>query len=136
MLKKILIVPIATLALALPLMSMGVQRLAPAVRQKATLKKELNLTPEQKSQWKAIVQSNRTQRQTIGQDARQKAQSLHSLRARNNPNPTDVGNAVLALKQARSQAREMRQQTVEKLKGTLTPDQLKTFEEIQAKRKG
>ena len=152
MFRKSFIIAILALAIGVPLMAQGTrlagQRIRPVIRQgmlqrmqgkglkPGRFKQALNLTPDQISGMKAIVESNKAQRQALGQDARQKAQTLRDLTAQSNPNPTDVGNAVLALKQVRSQAQQMREQTLEKFKALLTPDQVKTLEDLQAKRKG
>jgi len=134
MFRKSFVIPLIILAIAAPLTAQGIQKAQKL--QKRNLKKELSLTPDQVRELKTIAQSNKAQRQAIGQERRQKAQSLRTLTAQSNPNPTDVGNAVLALKQVRSEAQTMRQQALEKFKSDLTPDQVKTLEQLQARRKG
>ena len=141
MLKRILI-PTLVIAVAVPLMAQGrvkqriQQRLQanPAIRLKAA-RKALNLTPDQVNNLKSIRQANRTQRQNTAQDTRQKREALKNLMAQSNPNPTELGNAVLALKQARGQAQQLRQQALNNFKNSLTADQQKTLEELQARRK-
>jgi len=141
MLKRILI-PTLVIAVAVPLMAQGrvkqriQQRIQanPAIRLKAA-RKALNLTPDQVNNLKSIRQANQTQRQNIAQDARQKREALKNLMAQSNPNPTELGNAVLALKQTRGQAQQLREQALNNFKNSLTADQQKTLEELQARRK-
>ena len=133
MLKRLLI-PIVILAVAVPLMAQGaLQQKAQtkAVMQLRILKKALDLTPDQVNSLKALVQSNKAQRQAIAQDARQKAQTLRSLMAQSNPNPTDLGNAALALREARKRGQALREQTLNSFKSYLTPDQIKILEGLR-----
>ena len=127
---KRLVIPALILAIAVPAFAQRPrqQRLKqrPAVRANA-IRKGMNLTEEQKQTLRALREGNRTQRQTLMQDTRQKAQALRDLLSQANPNPTDVGNAALALKQARARARELRQQTMKNFRNNLTPEQLKQF---------
>jgi len=138
--KRILI-PALVIGVAVPLMAQGLkprqqQRLQnrPAIRLKAA-RKALNLTPDQINNLKSIRQGNKSQRQSIRQDARQKREALRSLMAQGNPNPTDVGNATLALKQVRERAQQLRQQSLSSFKGSLTPEQQRTLEGLQSRRK-
>ena len=137
MLKRFLI-PTFILGLAIPLFPQKPQKLdkfrqRPAVRLGA-MKRALNLTPDQLNTFKATVQGNKAQRQAINQDVRQKAEALRGLMAQPNPNPTEVGDAVLALKQARARGQELREQTLNSFKNSLTPDQLKRLDELKSSR--
>ena len=137
MFKRFLI-PTLILALAVPLFAQKPRRLArlqrrPAIRL-GVMKRALDLTPDQISNLKASVQANRSQRQAIMQDFRQKAEVLRGLTSQANPNPTEVGNAVLALKQARARGQALREQTLNNFKNSLTPDQLKRLEDLKSSR--
>src|SRR5689334_20666269 len=61
------------------------------------LKTALNLTDAQVSAIQAIIQNGRTQAQTIMTDMSQKRQTLNTLLDASSPNPTDIGNAALAV---------------------------------------
>src|SRR5690349_15096408 len=61
------------------------------------LKAALNLTDAQVSAIEAINQNARTQAQTIMTDMSQKRQTLNTLLDAASPNPTDIGNAALAV---------------------------------------
>jgi Spy/CpxP family protein refolding chaperone len=135
--KKTFIITVLSLFLCMPLMAESIgapgQKL-PTMRLKA-LRRQLNLTPDQIGNLKSTIQSQKAQRQALAKDRRQKVEALHSLLTQNNPNPTDVGNATLALRKARAQSNAIREQAIQSFKSTLTPDQLKTYESLQLKRK-
>jgi Spy/CpxP family protein refolding chaperone len=95
------------------------------------LRKSLNLTPDQMQAFRGLVQGNQAQRQAIRQDVRQKAQAVRDLMSQGNPNATDLGNAILALKQTRNRGQELKDQTMNTFKNSLTADQLKTLESLQ-----
>ena len=141
MLKRTLI-PLFILALAIPLVAQ--RQLKPRFQdgfrgrpglQFGRLEKALDLTPAQIEQLKTIQQANKPQRQAIMQEMRQKRQALRSLMTQNNPDPTQIGNAALSLKETQKRAQQLRQQSLESLKQVLTADQLKKLEDLQAMRK-
>src|SRR5947208_1997008 len=111
---KRLILPILILAVAIPVMA---QRPGERIRQKR-VQRAIQLTPDQRSTLKSMVEANKAQRQAIMQEVLQKAQVLRALRSQQNPNPTELGNAMLALKDVRERAQQLRQQTMNNFKNT------------------
>ena len=73
---------------------------------------------------RALQETRRSETQSLQQEMRQKRQALRQLLQETNPNPSDVGNATLALKESRTRMREINQRFVASLKGLLTPQQL------------
>ncbi len=100
MMFKRLMIPAMILAAVIPLMAQRPGRALRAPR----------LTPEQRQELKALVQANKPNRQAIRQEIQQKVQALRNLRAQANPNPTELGNAMLALRAARGRVQQLRQQ--------------------------
>ena len=143
MLKRLLI-PTLILAVAVPVIA---QRQRPVkqriqqrlqmrgVRQAAKGLRGLELTEDQRNQLKALRESNKAQREAITQDVRQKRQALQSLKAQDKPDATQLGNAMLALKEAQGRGRQLRQQTLDNWKRSLTADQQRRLEEFQSRRK-
>ena len=86
------------------------QRPAKQAMQLGRLGNALDLTPAQIDQLKQIREANKSQREAITQELRQKRQALRELMAQNNPDPAQVGNAMLGLKQAQKRGQELRQQ--------------------------
>ena len=146
MFRKLLI-PALILAVAVPVIAQNRpirQHVQKTVRQalkqrRQRTAKQLGLTQDQRSALKALRQSNLSQRQALRQEVQQKAAALRALRQSSNPNPTDLGNAMLALQQSRQRAQQMREQMMQNFKNSLTADQLRIFEErqaLRAKRRG
>ncbi len=132
---KRLIIPAMILATAIPLMA---QRPGRAVRPRSQQSQAVRvprLTPEEREALKALVEANKPNRQAIRQEIRHKVQAVKNLRSQANPNPTELGNAMLALREARGRAQQMRQDTMERFKNSLTPEQQKRIEDFQARRK-
>jgi Spy/CpxP family protein refolding chaperone len=88
------------------------------------LQQKLNLTDVQMNAVRALQETRRSETQSLQQEMRQKRQTLRQLLQETNPNPSDVGNATLALKESRTRTREINQRFVASLKGLLTPQQL------------
>jgi len=134
---KRLIIPALLLTIAVPVLAQRPrpQRLKqrPAVRA-GEFRKGLNLTQDQRQAMKALREGNRAQRQALEQETRQKAQALRELMSQTDPNPAEVGNAVLALKQARTRSRELREQTMSNFRNSLTPDQQKSLDQFRSRR--
>ena len=142
MLKKFLIPTlIIAAAVAVPVFAQRPlrQRLQrPAARQSMQLGKlrnALNLTPAQIDQLKQIREANQSQRQAITQEMQQKRHALRELMAQSSPDPAQVGNAMLGLKDAQKRSQQLRQQAMESFKRSLTPDQLQKLEELQSRAK-
>ena len=88
------------------------------------LKERLNLTDAQVNGIQALKENRRKEIQSLRQETQPKRQALRQLLNQPNPNPTDVGNATIALKQNRERARDINQGFISGVKGLLTPDQL------------
>ena len=87
------------------------------------LQERLNLTPAQVNGIQALQENRRKEMQSLNEEMRQKRQYLRSLMQQTNPNPTDVGNAALAVKETRERARAINERFLSGVKGLLTPEQ-------------
>ena len=87
------------------------------------LQERLNLNENQMNGLRALEDNRRKEMQALRQDLQPKRQALRQLLRQPNPNPNDVGNATLALKQEREKRRDINQRFMSGLKGLLTPDQ-------------
>lgn len=88
------------------------------------LQKRLNLSPTQVDGIRALQETRQKEMAGLRQDLRQKRQALRQSLRQSNPNPNEVGNATLALKDARQQTREINQRFMAGAKALLTPEQL------------
>jgi Spy/CpxP family protein refolding chaperone len=88
------------------------------------LQQRLNLTDVQLNGIRALQENRRKEMESLRQDIQDKRQALRQLVQQPNPNPVDVGNATLALKDIRERTREINQRFLSGVKGLLTPDQL------------
>jgi len=88
------------------------------------LQQRLNLTDSQMNGIRALAENRRKEMELLRQDLQQKRQALRRSIEQPNPNPSDVGNATLALKETRERARDIHQRFMSGVKALLTPDQL------------
>jgi Spy/CpxP family protein refolding chaperone len=88
------------------------------------LQQKLNLNETQLNGIRALQETRQKEAQPLQQETQQKRQALKQLLHQSNPNPTDVGNATLALKQERERMRDINQRFLSGVKGLLTPDQI------------
>jgi len=88
------------------------------------LQQQLNLTETQKDGIRALRETRQKEVGSLRQELQQKRQALRELMQQSNPNPNDVGNATLALRETRQRMREINQRYASGMKGLLTPDQL------------
>jgi len=88
------------------------------------LQQRLNLTDAQMNGIRALAQTRRQEIQSLRPEMQQKRQTLRQSLQQSNPNPTDVGNATIALKDSRERVREINQRFLSGVKALLTPDQL------------
>jgi Spy/CpxP family protein refolding chaperone len=88
------------------------------------LQQTLNLTDAQMNGLRALQENRRRETESLQQEMRQKRQALRQLMQEANPNPNEVGNATLALRETRQRIREVNQRFLSGTKGLLTPDQL------------
>ena len=129
MLRKIVIVSGLAIALAVPALAQGPQR--GRDRNIDRIQRALNLTPDQVNSLQALIQSQRPAMESIAKDVRDKAQALRELQRQPNPNPTDAGNAMLALRAARERIRAERQRFEESLRNLLTTDQREKLDRMK-----
>jgi Spy/CpxP family protein refolding chaperone len=88
------------------------------------LQQRLNLTDAQVNGLTALQENRRKETEALQQEVQQKRQALRQTLQQSNPNPNDVGNATLALKQTRERNRDINQRFLSGFKSLLTPDQL------------
>ena len=88
------------------------------------LQQRLNLTDPQMNGIRALRENQRTEMESLRQEVQQKRKALRELVQEANPNPADVGNATLALKESRERMRGINQRFISGVKGLLTPDPL------------
>ena len=133
--KRTLLTVAATLMLAATLVAQrgpgagfnGGQRPDPA----AALKNALGLTDAQVTAIQALEQTERTRMQSIMTDIRSKRQALDAL-LNAASNPTDVGNAAIALHAAESKISGERDYFISELKKLLTGDQQQKLDTLLA----
>ena len=87
------------------------------------LQQRLNLNDAQVNGIRALAGNRRREMDSLRQEMRQKSQALRALMQQLNPNPTDVGNATLALKEVRERGRAIQERFMTGVKGLLTPEQ-------------
>ena len=87
------------------------------------MRQRLNLTDAQMNGIRALQENRRGETSALRQEMRQKRQALRQLMQAPNPNPNDVGNATLALKESRERMRDIHQRFAAGIKGLLTPEQ-------------
>lgn len=88
------------------------------------LEQRLNLTDVQKNGLNALEENRRKESDSLRQEIQQKRQAIRQLMRQANPNPTDIGNATLAMKETRERMRGINQRFTSGFKALLTPDQL------------
>jgi Spy/CpxP family protein refolding chaperone len=92
---------------------------------------KLNLTDEQKSQFKALRQSTNDKNQQLFADAKAKRQEFHSLKKANDPRAADVKAELEAL---RPQLQAAKQAQHEAFLSILTPEQRTQLEQWKSRR--
>ena len=88
------------------------------------LQQRLNLTDTQKNGVRALQENRQKEMESLRQEMQQQRQALRQVLRQPNPNPTDVGNATLALKETRERMRDINQRFLSGFKALLTVDQL------------
>jgi Spy/CpxP family protein refolding chaperone len=113
-----------TAALAQGLRGRAARRGGSRTERLERLQQKLNLNETQMNGVRALQENRRKEMEGLRGEFQQKRQALRQLMQQANPNPTDVGNATLALKQERERARGINQRFMAGVKGLLTPEQL------------
>jgi len=96
----------------------------------------LGLTEEQQASWKSLHEQHKTEMEPLREEGRELHERLRAAIEAENPDPTAVGTATLALKQHREKARADRKAFTEKLTSTLTPEQKTKFDAFKASHPG
>jgi len=94
------------------------------------LKNALNLNDAQVSAIQALIQASQQQSKGIMSDLSQKRQNLNSLLNATSPNPTDVGNAAIAVNSLEKQLQAVRTTLLGNIRNTLIADQQQTFDTL------
>ena len=98
----------------------------------AGLKAALSLTDAQAEAIKALLQTRQTRAQAIMTEIQQKRQTLETLLNAPTPNPTDVGNAAIALHASEKKLPAERDWFITELKKLLTGEQQQKLDTLLA----
>jgi Spy/CpxP family protein refolding chaperone len=133
--KRSLLTLVATVALTATLWAQGTPR-GPQQGQRpnpfTALKNALGLTDAQVQAIQNLGQGERTRVQAIMTDIQQKRQALNALLNAGSPNPTDVGNAAIALHGSEGQIATERTNFINQVKAQLTGDQQQKLDTLLA----
>jgi len=88
------------------------------------LQQTLNLTDIQMNGIRALQETRRAEMASLREEVQQKREALRQTLQANNPNPNEVGNATIALKETREKMRDINQRFMAGFKALLTPEQL------------
>ena len=91
----------------------------------------LGLSDEQKTQWKAIHDKAREEGEPLMKAAGQAKEAFDKAMEAENADAATVGQAAIAMKNARNQVEAHHKATLEAVKAILTPEQAAKFEEMQ-----
>jgi Spy/CpxP family protein refolding chaperone len=100
------------------------------------LKNALNLTDAQVTAIQALVQTEQTRAQALRTEIGQKRTALNTLLNATTPNPTDVGNAAIALHVSELKLPAERDWFIAELKKLLTGDQQQKLDTLIAANPG
>jgi Spy/CpxP family protein refolding chaperone len=98
----------------------------------AALKNALNLTDAQVTAIQALLQTRETRAQALRTEIGQKRTALETLLNAATPNPTDVGNAAIALRASEKKLVAERDWFITELKKLLTGDQQQKLDTLLA----
>lgn len=90
----------------------------------------LGLTDDQKAQWTSIHEKARETAEPLVKAAGEAKQAFDQALEAENAEPAAVGQAALAMRNARKKLEAHHQATMESVKAILTPEQLAKFEEM------
>ena len=91
------------------------------------LQEKVTLTEVQVNGIRALEETRRKEMDSLRQEVQPKRQALRQLLQQPNPNPNEVGNAAIALRDTRGRVREVNQRFTSGVKGLLTPEQLQNL---------
>ena len=98
----------------------------------AGIQNALGLSDAQVATIKSLVQNSQTQFQTLQNDIKQKRQTFETIINGASPNPTDVGNAALALHASENARKAAETALLNQVKQQLTADQQQKLDTIIA----
>jgi Spy/CpxP family protein refolding chaperone len=98
----------------------------------AGLKAALNLTDAQVSAIQTLLETRRTRAEALRSEIQQKREALGMLLDAATPNPTDVGNAAIALRASEKKLGAERDWFITELKKLLTGDQQQKLDTLLA----
>src|SRR5437867_1492786 len=98
----------------------------------AGVQKALNLTASQVESLKALLQARIQSVQDLSPEIRDKRAAFESLSSQSNPNPTDLGNALLALRASESKLQAINTKFQADFENLLTADQKQSVENAKA----
>jgi Spy/CpxP family protein refolding chaperone len=123
MFRKLIIISSIALALGGTAVAQG-RRSGRTGRVFERLQQQLNLTEAQTNGIRALQENRRKETESLRQEMQPKRQELHQLLQQSNPNPTDVGNALLSLKETRGKRQDINRRFLSGVQGLLNADQL------------
>jgi Spy/CpxP family protein refolding chaperone len=95
-----------------------------ASRSLERFQRRMNLNETQAAQIRALQESRLKEIQSLRQESQSKRQSLRQLLRQPDPNPNEVGNAIIALRAgARGRKRDINARFAAGVKALLTPEQ-------------
>ena len=94
----------------------------------------LDLSPEQREQWKAMHGEHRKEAEPLRAQGRPLREKLRAALESEKPDPTAVGKAALAVKAHREKMKASSEAFRARLRAQLTPEQVQKFEAFEAAR--
>jgi Spy/CpxP family protein refolding chaperone len=92
----------------------------------------LGLTADQQATWKSLFEQHKAEIEPLRQEGHQLHERLKAAMSAQNPDPTAVGEATLALKNHREKMKAAHTAFQTRLTSTLTPEQKTKFEALKA----
>ena len=92
----------------------------------------LGLSADQQANWKSLFEQHKAEIEPLRQERHQLHERLKAAMSAENPDPTAVGEATLALKSHREKMKAAHQAFETRLASTLTPEQKTKFEALKA----
>jgi Spy/CpxP family protein refolding chaperone len=92
----------------------------------------LGLTADQQAAWKSLFEQHKAETAPLRQEGRELHERLKAAVSTENPDPTAVGAATLALKEHRQKVKAAHSAFETRLTSTLTPEQKTKFEALKA----
>ncbi|HEY6842822.1 MAG TPA: DUF2673 domain-containing protein [Thermoanaerobaculia bacterium] len=91
----------------------------------------LALSQDQRTQWIAILQARQTAMQPFAEKAQAARQAVDQALSTENPDPSAVGQAIVALHSIQLQVATINSQAASEFEKLLTPDQLQRLNDIR-----